>query len=269
MLMHFDCPQCRRRLATAGHRAGQRVICPGCYGVTRVPMALAIPCEAAALAEDQESPPAVPSEVLELSWEPSYRLSQRRPFLRGVSWTRAVARFRPLASGLQRLVGTRAAAVLLVAGFAISLALLFLAGNQRDRAANWLTLNESLLPKAPLARLEPPYDPLPNPALSEEAAVDTSLDLVVPNAASLALALVTTEQVLRDSVEATVSSLAHLQAPQAMPAVAAAPKRATENYGTSVEFWGDPAEASRFAERERKLLFLLHLSGNFEEAKFT
>ncbi len=268
MLMHFDCPQCRRRLSTTGHRAGQRVICPGCYGVTRVPMALAIPCEPVAFAEDQESPPANPPEVLELPWESSYRLSQWRPSQTGVIWKRVVAGLHPLASGLQRLVWTRAAAVLLVAGCAISLALFFLAGNQRGKAANLLTSNESL-PKAPLPRLEPASDPVPNPALSEEAASDSSLDLVVPDAASLALAVVATEQVLGDSVDATVGWLAPLQAPQAMPAVAAAPKRATENYGTSVEFYCDPAEASQFAERERKLVFLLHLSGNFEEAKFT
>ena len=43
----------------------------------------------------------------------------------------------------------------------------------------------------------------------------------------------------------------------------------SESYGTAVEFLSRPAEAARQALKEHKLLFLLHVSGNFEEAKFT
>jgi hypothetical protein len=42
-----------------------------------------------------------------------------------------------------------------------------------------------------------------------------------------------------------------------------------KNYGTQVDFLDSPAEAARLAVRERKLCFVLHLSGNFEDAKFT
>ena len=40
-------------------------------------------------------------------------------------------------------------------------------------------------------------------------------------------------------------------------------------YGTQVAFVSSPAEAARKALKERKLLFVLHLSGNFEDKKFT
>jgi hypothetical protein len=42
-----------------------------------------------------------------------------------------------------------------------------------------------------------------------------------------------------------------------------------KNYGTQVDFLDGPAEAAQVAVRERKLCFVLHLSGNFEDAKFT
>ena len=42
-----------------------------------------------------------------------------------------------------------------------------------------------------------------------------------------------------------------------------------DKHSTQVAFVGSPPEAARLAAKERKLLFLLHLSGNFEEAGFT
>ena len=42
-----------------------------------------------------------------------------------------------------------------------------------------------------------------------------------------------------------------------------------ETYGTAVAFVRNPAEAARIAREERKLTFLLHLSGDLEEARFT
>jgi hypothetical protein len=44
---------------------------------------------------------------------------------------------------------------------------------------------------------------------------------------------------------------------------------ACETYGTQVSFLSNPADAARRAAKEHKLLFVLHLSGNFEEARFT
>jgi hypothetical protein len=42
-----------------------------------------------------------------------------------------------------------------------------------------------------------------------------------------------------------------------------------EKFGTQVEFISNPVEAADQARKNQKLLFVLHLSGNFEDAKFT
>jgi len=47
------------------------------------------------------------------------------------------------------------------------------------------------------------------------------------------------------------------------------PPRDRETFGTTVEFVRNPLEAARVAGQERKLTFILHVSGNFEEARFT
>jgi hypothetical protein len=44
---------------------------------------------------------------------------------------------------------------------------------------------------------------------------------------------------------------------------------ATECLGTAVDFVDNPQEASKIAARENKLLFVLHVSGNFEDPQFT
>jgi hypothetical protein len=40
-------------------------------------------------------------------------------------------------------------------------------------------------------------------------------------------------------------------------------------FGTSVEFVGTPSEAARQAKKEEKLVFVLHVSGHFEDPKLT
>jgi hypothetical protein len=46
-------------------------------------------------------------------------------------------------------------------------------------------------------------------------------------------------------------------------------ERGGETYGTQVEFQSSPAKASKQAIQDHKLMFVLHISGNFEDAKFT
>ena len=41
------------------------------------------------------------------------------------------------------------------------------------------------------------------------------------------------------------------------------------NHGTSVQFLDTPSEAARKAVKEEKLVFVLHVSGNFEDPRFT
>jgi hypothetical protein len=40
-------------------------------------------------------------------------------------------------------------------------------------------------------------------------------------------------------------------------------------HGTTVEFLDTPSEAARKAQKEQKLVFVLHVSGNFEDPRFT
>lgn len=42
-----------------------------------------------------------------------------------------------------------------------------------------------------------------------------------------------------------------------------------QNFGTSVEFVRNPQEAGQIAKKAGKLTFLLHVSGDFEESRFT
>jgi hypothetical protein len=42
-----------------------------------------------------------------------------------------------------------------------------------------------------------------------------------------------------------------------------------ETFGTTVEFVRSPSEAARIAGKKHKLTLLLHVSGNFEEGRFT
>jgi hypothetical protein len=52
------------------------------------------------------------------------------------------------------------------------------------------------------------------------------------------------------------------------PTPAKAPP-ACKRYGTAVDFVDNPIDAATQALREKKLLFVLHVAGNFEEEKFT
>ena len=46
-------------------------------------------------------------------------------------------------------------------------------------------------------------------------------------------------------------------------------KCGNQSYGTSVQWSGSPSEAAAKAKKEEKLVFVLHVSGLFEDPKFT
>ena len=52
-------------------------------------------------------------------------------------------------------------------------------------------------------------------------------------------------------------------------ALLAVPAFGEGSCGTSVEFVDSPKEASALAKKEEKLVFILHVSGNFEDPRFT
>jgi hypothetical protein len=55
----------------------------------------------------------------------------------------------------------------------------------------------------------------------------------------------------------------------ALPVAPAKAATACKRYGTAVDFVDNPIDAASQALREKKLLFVLHVAGNFEEEKFT
>jgi hypothetical protein len=63
------------------------------------------------------------------------------------------------------------------------------------------------------------------------------------------------------------AALAENNAPGWLPQEGAA--AGCETFGTAVEFVRNPREAARLAAAQDKLTFLLHVSGNFEDAGFT
>ena len=42
-----------------------------------------------------------------------------------------------------------------------------------------------------------------------------------------------------------------------------------ENHGTTIDFLETPSEAAKQAKKDGKLVFVLHVSGNFEDPRFT
>jgi len=69
-----------------------------------------------------------------------------------------------------------------------------------------------------------------------------------------------------------VAAIALALAPLCGPAGAAETKGKTEgtcSFGTSVEFLDTPSDAAAQAKKEGKLVFVLHVSGNFEDPRFT
>ena len=59
-------------------------------------------------------------------------------------------------------------------------------------------------------------------------------------------------------------ALATWQAP-----IALADEPVCQSHGTAVDFVASPEEAARFALKKEKLVFVLHVSGLFEDAAFT
>ena len=41
------------------------------------------------------------------------------------------------------------------------------------------------------------------------------------------------------------------------------------SFGTTVEFLDTPSDAAKKAKKDEKLVFILHVSGNFEDPKYT
>lgn len=53
------------------------------------------------------------------------------------------------------------------------------------------------------------------------------------------------------------------------PPPKASEKECTGDYGTSVQFVDTPKEAAKLAEKQQKLVMVLHVSGEFEDSGLT
>jgi hypothetical protein len=132
----------------------------------------------------------------------------------------------------------------------------------------WITTHPSktppdvtAMPSAPLPSAEPlvlvsqPVWEVIVPAVHHAPSQDVLVDRVAPCATPPALPSPRQPERVR---------IAEAPPPQ--------PKNAPpkgETYGTSVLFLNNPVEAAETARRESKLLFVLHVSGNFEDSCFT
>ncbi len=53
------------------------------------------------------------------------------------------------------------------------------------------------------------------------------------------------------------------------PARAGEKAESCSTFGTSVDFVSTPSKAAEIAKKEQKLVFVLHVSGKFEDPRFT
>ncbi|HEY7309972.1 MAG TPA: hypothetical protein VH643_11485 [Gemmataceae bacterium] len=121
-----------------------------------------------------------------------------------------------------------------------------------------------------------PLAPLPSPAIAEDeppAPPPAPRPIVtIPAVHRPERPEVTVNHIPKDE-EAPPLPLPPLPAPTCapQPPVAAAQPAppAGETYGTQVLFLNNPAAAREAAQHEKKLLFVMHISGNFEDSCFT
>ncbi len=235
MPITFLCPQCNRRLATATRKAGHALVCPACNGQVIVPLV-------------------------------------RRPVCTGGDGTRL---------GLGRLALVSA----LVAWFAAQ-ALAISAGfggpgveqPRADLAADTATVSLPTVPTVtahPIlkAESEQPRTILPaqpnrtveDSAIAPQAAVEPPEPIVVfVPIVREEPAPVTAQPITRRTGMRCGTGLNYERTRQSIT-----PSPPSGDCGTGLEFERTPLLAAEKARKERKLLMLLHISGNFEDSKFT
>src|SRR5262249_25065160 len=125
-----------------------------------------------------------------------------------------------------------------------------------------------------LPREKPRYS-LRKPRKLRWRAAGTTAVLGLILAISLTAATGTSTRQTAPDEERTAALVEEPNRPQAPVPSAAAQYPTTQScsarttHGTNVNFLSTPAEAARKARENNKLTFLLHISGNFEDADFT
>jgi hypothetical protein len=118
--------------------------------------------------------------------------------------------------------------------------------------------------------LSPPANPAPTapkqPQAAEQRAVErvTATETAPPKQNPPPPALVTVS-----NPEPAAKPTAEPPAPP--PAAVTPPPvaRSADHYGTCVHFLNNPAQAAQKAFQDQKLLFTVHISGNFDDSHFT
>jgi hypothetical protein len=78
---------------------------------------------------------------------------------------------------------------------------------------------------------------------------------------------------MQDAVDELVAAPLRQGSPEGVPALLPSARQSApagdECFGTKVQFVEDPSEAAKLAEKNRRLMLVLNISGDFEEARFT
>jgi len=76
-------------------------------------------------------------------------------------------------------------------------------------------------------------------------------------------------RILSGTVAGSLLAAALWVANTAAPAAVKAKKESGGCHGTSIQFVDSPSDAAKKAKKEQKLVFVLHVSGNFEDPRYT
>jgi hypothetical protein len=106
------------------------------------------------------------------------------------------------------------------------------------------------------------------PATKVEPATEARAELQIPAHHPVQLPL--NDLPVFEPVDRDAAPAAEAPAKEAVAILDPKPeKEACQKFGTSVNFVATPTEAYQAAQKEKKLTFLLHVSGNFEDSGFT
>ncbi|OAI55086.1 hypothetical protein AYO44_02805 [Planctomycetaceae bacterium SCGC AG-212-F19] len=155
------------------------------------------------------------------------------------------------------LVGSVCGVGGLLLGFVVGLAVAFgVASERKQPSADQGVASAS---RTPVVEEKPAILPAPPPVPEPAPVVEA---LPAPREETLAVVRVEPQANDKPLVAAKPDALPPGELPKSA-------RPTTDTCGTAVEFMLNPLEALEVAGKEKKLMFVMHISGNFEEAKFT
>jgi hypothetical protein len=139
---------------------------------------------------------------------------------------------------------------------------LFLVSPRRTHAAPRPVVVAAVVPE--VARPQPPIPaPLPPPAPERVEPVA----LLSPPPRSVAEPIILPPRLPPPLEPPSPPKVQRPEPPPVKPKAAGC--EVDHRYGTSVDFVDDPTDAAEQAQKDKKLLFVLHIAGNFEKDTFT